>query len=295
MFLLMPTCDTHARAAEISAALLGRYWPGHPPLHVMHYRVAPRIDGAHLHDCGPQEQSPWLATLCTFLRGRTEELFLLLLDDYATCAPARGDIIDAAAQLLRVDPTVGIFALSWYPARLRTIRASYSPALSPQHSALSFVTLTGAPILLQAAIWRRDWFLKLADRIDARASPWGFEAAATHIAKQIPREICAADIPEPAYVGGDLVDAFDKTDWPLPYHNLMHRGRPQLQYEPFLHREGFSFPSRGLGDTLAKLARATGAARVAEALASATGRDCGCNRRREALNQRVPYNRCICE
>lgn len=289
MFLLMPTCDTHARVAEISAALLGRYWPGHPPLHVLHYRVAPRIDGAHLHDCGSQEQSPWLATLCTFLRGLTDELFLLLLDDYAMCAPARVGVIDAAAQLLRVDPAVGMFALSWYPARLRTIRASCSSALSPQHSALSFVTLTGAPILLQAAIWRRDWFLELADRIDPRAGPWGFEAAATQIAKQIPRDICAADIPEPAYLGGDLVDAFDKIDWPLPYHNLMHRGQPQLQHEPFLRREGFSFPSRGLGDTLARLARATGAAQAVQTLAQMSGRDCGCDRRRQTLNEWMPY------
>lgn len=289
MFLLIPTCDTHARVAEISAALLGRYWPAHPPPHVLHYRVAPRIDGAQLHDCGFQEQSPWLATICTFLRNRTEDLFLLLLDDYAMCGPARVDVIEAGAQLLRDDESAGMFALCWYPARLRTIRARCSSALSTHPPALTFVTLTGAPILLQAAIWRREWFLSLADRIDPRAGPWGFEAAATQIAKQIPRDIFAAEIPEPAYVGGDLVDAFDKTDWPLPYHNLMHRGQPQLQHEPFLHREGFSFPSRGLGDTLAKLARSTGADQVAHALARATGRDCGCDRRRQTLNEWMPY------
>ena len=69
----------------------------------------------------------------------------------------------------------------------------------------------------------------------------------------------------------------------------MHRSQPELQHEPFLHCEGFRFPSRGLGDTLAMLARATGAARVAQSLASASGRDCGCNRRRQELNRWLPY------
>jgi len=289
MLLLMPTCDTHAAVAEISAALLERFWPSHPPVHVLHYRVRPRITGAELHDCGPQDRSPWLATVAGFLRDRDDELFLLLLEDYAMCAPARVDVIEAGAQLLRDDPTVGMFALSWYPARQRTARASCCSALSTHPSALSIVTLSGTPILLQAAMWRRDWFLELADRMDPRTSPWGFETAATQLAKQVPREICAADIPEPAYIGGHLVDAFDKSNWPLPYHNLMHRGRPELQHEPFLHREGLGFPSRGLGDTLARLARTTGAARVARALAHASGRDCGCDRRRQALNKLAPY------
>src|SRR5690348_6264575 len=99
MFILMPTCDTHAHIAEISARLLERYWPGHPPPHVLHYAIKPNTGGAILHDCGLQDRSPWLATITRFLRTRTEDLFLLLLDDYGLCRPARADVIASAVEL----------------------------------------------------------------------------------------------------------------------------------------------------------------------------------------------------
>lgn len=56
--------------------------------------------------------------------------------------------------------------------------------------------------------------------------------------------------------------------------------------------EGFdnTKPSQGLGDTIAKITHATGLDKVAEAVASALGQeDCGCGKRRELLNQLVPY------
>lgn len=279
MFILMPTCDTHARIAEISAGLLERYWPGHPPLHVPHYGTKPNIAGAVLHDCGPQERSPWLATVTRFLRTVTEDSFLLLLDDYGLCGPARMDVIASAAELMRRDESIGLIPLCWYPAARRT----------PEADAPGFVSLTGTPVLLQAAIWRRTWFLELSDTMDPNTSPWGFEAHATQAAKRNPRRTCAADIPEPTWLGGNLVDGFVKSAWPLPYHNLMHRGRPNLQHEPFLRSQGFSFPSYGLGDTIARLARATGVDQVAKAFEKVTGRGCGCEERRQALNRTFRY------
>ena len=57
--------------------------------------------------------------------------------------------------------------------------------------------------------------------------------------------------------------------------------------------EGFDpkAPSQGLGDTIAKITHATGLDVVADKVAKAMGKeDCGCNRRREKLNQLVSYN-----
>lgn len=45
--------------------------------------------------------------------------------------------------------------------------------------------------------------------------------------------------------------------------------------------------SRGVGDTIAKLADASGIA----AIVDATGVDCGCAKRRELLNTLLPYRR----
>lgn len=265
----MPTRDSQASIARISLALLERYWPDHPRLNVLRDAA---VSGS---------ASPWLGPICTFLRGRNEELFLLLLDDYALCDPARTDVIDRAARMMREDHSVGLFPLCWYPAATRTPRAG-RPGI---------VTLGGTPILLQAAIWRRSWFLQLAEEMDGATSPWSFEAMATQRAKVHPAQICAAQMPEPRHRGGHLIDGLDKSDWPLPYHNLMHRGEPELAHEAFLRREGFAFPARGLGDTVARLAAATGVAAAVEQISHATGRDCGCQRRRGLLNRAVPYHR----
>ena len=40
-----------------------------------------------------------------------------------------------------------------------------------------------------------------------------------------------------------------------------------------------SLKSKGLGDTVAKIAKSVGADRVAKAYEKTTGKDCGCNKR----------------
>ena len=49
-------------------------------------------------------------------------------------------------------------------------------------------------------------------------------------------------------------------------------------------------PSKGLGDTIAKITHYTGLDVVAEKVAKAMGQeDCGCKRRKEKLNELFPY------
>ncbi len=49
--------------------------------------------------------------------------------------------------------------------------------------------------------------------------------------------------------------------------------------------------SKGLGDTIAKITEVTGIATLVEKTAEVLGiEDCGCSRRRDALNALVPYN-----
>ena len=48
--------------------------------------------------------------------------------------------------------------------------------------------------------------------------------------------------------------------------------------------------SKGLGDTIAKVTHAVGLDKVAESVAHAVGKeDCGCNKRRQKLNDLFPY------
>lgn len=49
--------------------------------------------------------------------------------------------------------------------------------------------------------------------------------------------------------------------------------------------------STGLGDTVAKMTNALGLDKVAESVAKVVGKDdCGCNKRREKLNELFPYD-----
>ena len=49
-------------------------------------------------------------------------------------------------------------------------------------------------------------------------------------------------------------------------------------------------PARGLGDSIAKFTHAFGIDKLADKIAKLFGKeDCGCERRREALNKLVPY------
>lgn len=48
--------------------------------------------------------------------------------------------------------------------------------------------------------------------------------------------------------------------------------------------------SKGLGDTIEKITTATGIKKVVDTVAKATGKDCGCSKRRDTLNRVFPYN-----
>ena len=48
--------------------------------------------------------------------------------------------------------------------------------------------------------------------------------------------------------------------------------------------------SKGLGDTVAKITKATGIKKVVDKVAKATGKDCGCGERQNTLNRLFPYN-----
>ena len=48
--------------------------------------------------------------------------------------------------------------------------------------------------------------------------------------------------------------------------------------------------SKGLGDTIEKITKVTGIKKVVDTVAKATGKDCGCGKRKESMNKMFPYN-----
>jgi len=53
--------------------------------------------------------------------------------------------------------------------------------------------------------------------------------------------------------------------------------------------EAESSKSQGLGDTIAKITKATGIKAVVDAVSEATGRNCGCQERQNKLNEMFPH------
>ena len=49
--------------------------------------------------------------------------------------------------------------------------------------------------------------------------------------------------------------------------------------------------SKGLGDTVAKITKATGIKKVVDTVSKVTGKDCGCAKRKNNLNRLFPYNK----
>jgi hypothetical protein len=59
-------------------------------------------------------------------------------------------------------------------------------------------------------------------------------------------------------------------------------------YQADLRRAG---KSRGVGDTVENIAKATGVKAVVDAISEATGFDCGCTKHRDWLNAKFPYRK----
>jgi len=49
--------------------------------------------------------------------------------------------------------------------------------------------------------------------------------------------------------------------------------------------------SKGLGDTIEKITKATGIKAMVDKVSEATGKDCGCSQRKEKLNMVFPYKK----
>ena len=49
--------------------------------------------------------------------------------------------------------------------------------------------------------------------------------------------------------------------------------------------------SKGLGDTIEKITKATGVWKVVDRVSKVTKKDCGCNKRKDQLNKAFPYKK----
>lgn len=72
------------------------------------------------------------------------------------------------------------------------------------------------------------------------------------------------------------------------YLSLDKRTKEYREYKAWAETQG---ESQGLGDTVQKVTRATGLDKIAKAI---LGEDCGCDERKEKLNELFPYKKPEC-
>jgi hypothetical protein len=61
------------------------------------------------------------------------------------------------------------------------------------------------------------------------------------------------------------------------------------EQEFFMNDPRIPIESRGIGDTLAKITKATGIKKAVDTVFDAIGKDCGCTERQSKLNRMFPY------
>ena len=49
--------------------------------------------------------------------------------------------------------------------------------------------------------------------------------------------------------------------------------------------------SKGLGDTIEKITKATGIKKIVDKVSEVTNKDCGCGKRKDTLNRMFPYKK----
>jgi hypothetical protein len=232
--IVMPTNDLFAPVASASLQLLGRYWPEHPPVDVIcRGGSVPEELAERQIRSGDREGTSWCAALRSYLQTyNSDELLLLMLDDYWLLQPVDRSGLAAGQHVLLNDPDLASFALTWQPTQALPYERA-ERAVVFQRWAYSVNT--------QAALWRRASLLRLLQAVpDASIEQFELSASAYHNQHLYPREKHAgAAIPVPPDPS-DWVDDTDKTMWVFAYHNLMHRGAVDSRHRQFLATHGIT-------------------------------------------------------
>jgi hypothetical protein len=231
--IVMPTSNAFAaHVVPATLALLDEFWPQHPPVDLLHYDCRPaEQEGVSRFYLGSQDEVTWTDGLARYLtRYHDDDLLLLMLDDYGLSAPPNLAAIIAAQRAMLADPQIANVHLTWQPAQPK----------SP-HGDLLLLPQWAYSVNTQAALWRRDLLLAAliahphvgSDQFELSGSQWFNQTQFERYAH------CQVAMPEPPQPSG-YVDETDKRLWALPYHNLMHRGRPCERHRQFLADRGLA-------------------------------------------------------
>jgi hypothetical protein len=232
--IAIPTSNGYRTALGETLALLRRYWPDHPQVDVVHHEQAPEHPDVECFFAGLQSEVTWCEAMARYLtEGNRDEFVLLLLDDYGLCQPVDVKRVADAGTLMSEDLSIGAFFLTWMMLP--------SAQTYPMRDDIVIWPCWDYSIHTQAGLWRRASLLR-ALRQAGKMSIGYFEVCASvnfNERESAWERHVSFRLPAPANPSLAL-DWCDKTHWPIGYHNLCTRGKPDPRHERFLRDHGLA-------------------------------------------------------
>jgi len=234
--IVIPTSDKYGgKDGPLAATLkmLDKYWPNHPSVTVIHYGNPPQVEGVELFAAGRQNMVSWADGLVAYLRSTPAETFYLLLDDYALCAPVQDGNLRFAETTMHNRLDIGCVYLTGMHPNCRE-----SSTISDR---LHTYAAWPYAFHLQAALWRRTSLLRILSACPGKnAGDTELAGSAHHNRALHHAEILAGFIDANTGNQSLFLDESSKTNWTLPYHNLVRGGAVDKRHTAYLQEHGMT-------------------------------------------------------
>jgi len=168
--ILVPTSNEYAHCITPFSYLFNKYWSDKQPVTVIRYDVRPPkvADNFYKPSLGNQADYTWSSGIAAFLKDYDSDLFILMLEDYFIHQPVDIEAIKQLWDFMIEHPEIVKIDLSddrlKYPHEEFWIKTIKSADDAPWQTSL------------QAAIWRKDYFLRF---LDPTENAWQFEKEGT--------------------------------------------------------------------------------------------------------------------
>lgn len=174
MRVVVLTSNAYLRCLPTFAYLFNKHWSAAQPVMVVRYDGRPPQLPANFEQfaVGNQSDFTWSSGLRRFLLSITDDVLLLLLEDYFLDRPVDRAKIAAMIAMMAAQPAIAKVDLSGDRARFENVEY-------PSYQSVALVRSTpDAPFQtsLQAALWRRGFLLEC---LHDSETPWQFEKKGT--------------------------------------------------------------------------------------------------------------------
>jgi hypothetical protein len=172
--VVVPTSNKYVHCLPPFAYLFNRFWDAGQDVKIVRYDVRPAKLAGNFDTIalGKQEDFTWSQGLIKYLVYHTDDLILLMLEDYFIDKPVDVEAIEQCWHLMKWQPEIAKIDLSG--DRLKVGHSVYNTGTALQlvksDDDAPFQTST------QAAIWRKDYLLRF---LDPSEGPWQFEKKGT--------------------------------------------------------------------------------------------------------------------